>query len=426
MLSPGGSFILKMFTFFEHCSVSLLYLLYVCFVELHVFKPCTSKPGNSEVYVIAKNFRKPAGIYRYLDRLFDNLHSSEAMFCTAHIPPYFVENVYRCAYLFMTYQQDVIEHNIHFYSRPDSEEKRRLQLYKDSIKQAFFMEYDIGKIKKSDTILKGKRTAESLFNICPIDNKGTFNERSRGNAINRDQQLTNLIADLNDLIKNIKEYSWGYKISKPLGIIDSCINLIRINCGKPIEILESSRFVVLPYIQFLKEVIAFVTSEFPHIEQRNEQISTFDEPTNTLVIDVKSYANMSCYSDYELDVYHILLQCVTDLRNQEGINCLTVENWLLISQFSVGLMLFLKTYVFEKVELITCNQLRFSCLKTDGIESLRYLNEALQTERNKCAPDKTILGIIPIHVLLKREFFYAVMNYNNRLCVHYCSQLLAN
>ena len=54
----GGQLVLKMFTFFEHSSICLLYLLAYCFKELNVFKPCTSKEGNSEVYVIAKDYQK--------------------------------------------------------------------------------------------------------------------------------------------------------------------------------------------------------------------------------------------------------------------------------------------------------------------------------------------------------------------------------
>ena len=39
-------------------SVSLLYVLKTFFAELHAFKPCTSKEGNSEVYLIAIRFQK--------------------------------------------------------------------------------------------------------------------------------------------------------------------------------------------------------------------------------------------------------------------------------------------------------------------------------------------------------------------------------
>ena len=54
LLAPGGSFVWKLFTLFEHPAMGCLALLAAVFAELHVFKPATSKPFNSEVYVIAK------------------------------------------------------------------------------------------------------------------------------------------------------------------------------------------------------------------------------------------------------------------------------------------------------------------------------------------------------------------------------------
>ncbi|XP_055631951.1 cap-specific mRNA (nucleoside-2'-O-)-methyltransferase 2 [Toxorhynchites rutilus septentrionalis] len=425
MLSSGGSFVLKMFTFYEHCSVSLLYLLYVCFEELHVFKPCTSKPGNSEVYVIARSFRKPKGIDSYLDRIFDNLHSSKSMFSVAHIPQYFVDNVQHCADEFMAHQQNVIERNIHFYENKCDLENLRIERLKLSMSRTFFDLYGIRRINMSQTILKGM-DVNNLPNINPRFVKGTYNERSKTDAINSDQKLAKLKANLIDLIENRQDSSPWYKFSDPPDINDSCFDLIHFSCGKPIEVLQSSRFVVIPYLLFLKDVIKFINNELPHKEQKKERIFTFDEPTYSLIVDIKSYANMSCYSAYELDIFRTLLQRITDLPHQEGIDYLTVENWLLISQFSVGLVLFLKMYVFEKVDLIACNQLRFSCLKTDGISSLQYLNESLQSELIRCAPDKTILGIVPIEVLLEGGFVYAVMNYNSRLCLEYCLELLVH
>lgn len=68
MFNVGGSFVLKMFTLFEHSSVSLLYVLFLSFEELHVFKPCTSKEGNSEVYILAIRYNKSEEI-DYLARL---------------------------------------------------------------------------------------------------------------------------------------------------------------------------------------------------------------------------------------------------------------------------------------------------------------------------------------------------------------------
>lgn len=57
---------LKMFTVYEHSSISLLYILRLLFAELHAFKPCTSKEGNSEIYLIATNYHKTEKAVRIL------------------------------------------------------------------------------------------------------------------------------------------------------------------------------------------------------------------------------------------------------------------------------------------------------------------------------------------------------------------------
>lgn len=57
VLAPGGSFILKAFTLFEHPTICALYLMGALFQQVHVYKPATSKPGNSETYIIGKGFK---------------------------------------------------------------------------------------------------------------------------------------------------------------------------------------------------------------------------------------------------------------------------------------------------------------------------------------------------------------------------------
>ena len=56
-LAEGGSFLLKAFTLFEHPTICALYLMGSLFRQVHVFKPATSKPGNSETYIIGKGFK---------------------------------------------------------------------------------------------------------------------------------------------------------------------------------------------------------------------------------------------------------------------------------------------------------------------------------------------------------------------------------
>ena len=48
-LEEGGIFLLKIFTFFEQCTVDLLEELMSNFHRIICVKPASSKPGNSEV-----------------------------------------------------------------------------------------------------------------------------------------------------------------------------------------------------------------------------------------------------------------------------------------------------------------------------------------------------------------------------------------
>ena len=54
----NGHFILKMFDIFTDTSIHLLYLLSLCFKEVYIYKPLTSRPTNSEKYIICKYFNK--------------------------------------------------------------------------------------------------------------------------------------------------------------------------------------------------------------------------------------------------------------------------------------------------------------------------------------------------------------------------------
>lgn len=53
----GGHFILKIFDMFTETSVHLLYLLNLCWEEVSIYKPMTSRPTNSEKYIICKGFK---------------------------------------------------------------------------------------------------------------------------------------------------------------------------------------------------------------------------------------------------------------------------------------------------------------------------------------------------------------------------------
>ena len=113
-LRDGGHFVLKMFTFFEGETVCSLYLLSHMFREIHVFKPGTSKEGNSEVYVICKDFSSHAFTNEMSQVLRTNHENmtGKTLFSKTDIDSKFMEEIRRCATFFKGMQTNVIMRNI--------------------------------------------------------------------------------------------------------------------------------------------------------------------------------------------------------------------------------------------------------------------------------------------------------------------------
>lgn len=54
VLRPGGNFVCKLFDIFTPFSVGLVYLMHLCFKRISIHKPVTSRPANSERYIICE------------------------------------------------------------------------------------------------------------------------------------------------------------------------------------------------------------------------------------------------------------------------------------------------------------------------------------------------------------------------------------
>lgn len=61
ILHEGGNFVCKTFDLFTKFSVNLIYLMYRCFTRIAIIKPCTSRPANSERYLVCNHFKLKEG-----------------------------------------------------------------------------------------------------------------------------------------------------------------------------------------------------------------------------------------------------------------------------------------------------------------------------------------------------------------------------
>lgn len=58
VLRTGGNFVCKLFDLFTPFSVGLIYLMYTCFDRISLHKPVTSRPANSERYIVCQGARE--------------------------------------------------------------------------------------------------------------------------------------------------------------------------------------------------------------------------------------------------------------------------------------------------------------------------------------------------------------------------------
>ncbi len=57
-LSKGGIAILKQFTLFENPSIAMMWILNHAFKQVKIVKPVTSRPANSEIYIVCIDYRQ--------------------------------------------------------------------------------------------------------------------------------------------------------------------------------------------------------------------------------------------------------------------------------------------------------------------------------------------------------------------------------
>ncbi|XP_015265767.1 PREDICTED: cap-specific mRNA (nucleoside-2'-O-)-methyltransferase 2 [Gekko japonicus] len=182
-LGLGGSFVLKMFTLFEHCSVNLLFLLNCSFEEVHVFKPATSKAGNSEVYVVCLRYLGREAIHSLLSKMMQSFGAGmveKALFPQHLIPESFLKVHEDCCSFFHRHQVETISGNLRLFEGMGEAERARLNLLRDCAVDFFLKRFQMKPLAKNNWIVKRPRAGCSLSaKWCGQRSKYfcTYNER---------------------------------------------------------------------------------------------------------------------------------------------------------------------------------------------------------------------------------------------------------
>ncbi|XP_033732566.1 cap-specific mRNA (nucleoside-2'-O-)-methyltransferase 2-like [Pecten maximus] len=260
ILSPNGSLVLKKFTMFECETVCLMYLLNCAFDQVEVFKPATSKSGNSEVYVICTGFHGSStitGLTDYVKHYFQNQNGGvQMLFNRDCIPDTFISEHVACCEMFTSLQRETISNNLDHYPSVSDQYILWLETMRNYCAEMYLTKFDLKQIPVNCRIghsYKKKRlshTAQSFKNdLTPFDQKrhsGTFTQRNNSNSLPWQQR-----------VHLLDRYS-----VKPPKIIwcqfESLLEEVDCKscaCGRPVDRLINSRFCDGRLIQQMQELI---------------------------------------------------------------------------------------------------------------------------------------------------------------------------
>ena len=253
MLSPGGSLVLKMFTFFESETVCLLFLLHQAFVKLDVFKPATSKEGNSEVYVICRGFTTSTWLTEFLDKMMEyygDFPTSKSLFPEEDIPEKFLDHVRKCGDLFMQLQENVIENNLHYWANPlDKAYMKDLAEIQLQVAEKYVEKYQVESIANYRHVVYN-RADPYVTQVDPRTDRGTYLDKV-SEADRRPQER----------LKEIRQGLQGWKVKGRHRFVEwvTCPTLGGVLeapvIGRKIGSLRSSKFCTGRHIDFYRKTL---------------------------------------------------------------------------------------------------------------------------------------------------------------------------
>lgn len=143
-LKINGMFVIKYFTIFEPQTVCQLWLLACLFQKISIIKPVTSKPGNSEIYLVCQ------GYHGISDELIEQLvHCSPTtlLFDPNIIPSSFTNFLNESMMSIVNRQIKIINQNISWFQNKYKMNADKMYAAKDFALREYIKKYQIKKIK---------------------------------------------------------------------------------------------------------------------------------------------------------------------------------------------------------------------------------------------------------------------------------------
>ena len=311
ILQKDGHFVLKMFTCFEIGSLCLLYLLCHSFEQVSMFKPVTSKEGNSEVYIICQRFKNNLNSQE-LQKLLNNCLKTTPMFLAKGLPDTYIDIVVQAATFFKDIQCSVIEKNLVTFKDRNILSRETLRTLRHSVVEKYIQRNSIVKIE-TKLVQYPMARVQNCLNLDDRVEVGTFEDRLKRESMKKTINfLRSYFESIRvDWIKFRKvEWIYSYSVSYELDL----------EFGKPFDAIQSSKFCPSKMLHNYREVCLLCetnpTSPHTSLQRPKRQKMHMDDQPESL------------YWPQISSIFHEVQKSVTSL-NMEGHNVLSPENDLL-------------------------------------------------------------------------------------------------
>lgn len=422
-LSPGGTFVFKLFTIFEHTTVSLLYLIGYMFEEVNIYKPVTSREGNSEVYAICLRYKEYSQLEEFVPVL-RTAYGSEnygltAMFPLEAIPEEFLKQIEECATYFCSIQCQVISKNLQAYLMPNTLDfGRDLKKIRAAVAVEFLWQYDVKPLDADQEILKGLMHEDEKFNMNPRYHRGSYTERRSYENLTLREKLSNL----NSLLESIVLTNPTMLINEPVRWLHFYEDVGQIQLiftrGRQLRELKSSKFIFVPIFKLHQQILS--ENDFRDIiSARERQVNDIYKTEVDAVFSFPEYNVAEEYGLFEKKCFKLFL---SKLKNLKDGGCLLVHNFNGLSHFNVCVLYVLAKRCFSNIGFTASSSIILKDLKLKS--GLKYL-EIVKCECDKTEINHDVLNFLDVRLTNVGEFYNNIVLYNNTFYRNKCNNYLS-
>lgn len=412
---------------FEHSTVNLMYLINHLFGEVNIYKPVTSRQGNSEVYAVCLKYKGSEYLNQYITVLKTafgtELYGNLSLFPLSEIPESFMKQIEECAYYFCAIQCQVIDNNLYAYCMQNNAALyREMKRLRAVVATEFLTHYGLKCLSAEHEILKGCLHEDNRINTNPRCHQGSYTKR---------QLYSKMTSKLKcEYLKTVLQTE---VLSNPMMLVNEQVKWvcfdedlkldIKFTYGHPLKKINSSQFIFLPIFKLYLQIVAeddFKKIIFSNDCGTKESMACDLDNGGGKKLSLAEFDFKDSYWVYEKSCLKSLVNVLKDLSNEDSV---LIQNFSTLTHFNVSILYILSKKCFRKTSFMPNGDIILNHLCNK--ESLMYI-DMISRECDKVSTEEArdVLNSLPVQITNTGDFFNDIVFYNNTFYRNKCMEYI--